>query len=65
MVICPGLLFLVLSVMTSLSVSLCRLLFGTVKSQDTLVLAAVLSDRELLKSAGYGQLCLLILTTGS
>ena len=52
---------LVLSRATSLSVSLCRLLFGTIKSQDTLVLAAVLSNREFLQRAGYGQSCLLIL----
>ncbi|KAF8415909.1 hypothetical protein L210DRAFT_876000, partial [Boletus edulis BED1] len=36
-----------------LAISLCRLVFGTVKGNDTLVLAAMLSDRELLKRAGF------------
>ncbi|KAF8553535.1 hypothetical protein OG21DRAFT_1485363 [Imleria badia] len=36
-----------------LAVSLCRLVFGTAKGHDTLVLAAMLSDRELLKRAGF------------
>ncbi|KAG6369267.1 hypothetical protein JVT61DRAFT_15512 [Boletus reticuloceps] len=36
-----------------LAISLCRLVFGTVKGHDALVLAAMLSDRELLKRAGF------------
>ncbi|KAG9312490.1 hypothetical protein JVU11DRAFT_6877 [Chiua virens] len=36
-----------------LAISLCRCIFGTVRNQDTLVLAAMFSDRELLKFVGH------------
>ncbi|KAG9313683.1 hypothetical protein JVU11DRAFT_6029 [Chiua virens] len=39
--------------MYDLAISLCRRLFVTVRSQDTLVLAAMFSDRELLNRAGF------------